>query len=418
MQYRTFLLGLVLAAVLAVVPSALRTDHIGIGFVSAAAAQTENGVDISIFFDELEPQGRWLSTRHHGYVWVPANVAPEWRPYTHGEWVYTRHYGWLWVSDEPYGWAVYHYGRWGYDDDYGWFWVPGSQWAPAWVSWHYSDEYIGWAALPPSDRGYAFSLNVGAVSIGVGAWRFVPTRDFLDSNIDTHILAGGRNPELLQATRSAGSVRVVNNVVVNDVINVTNVEQVVNRKVIVHEVAAAEQPGPVTKSGEVVRAFQPSIANRQPKAAPKQAASADMLENKPAALKADAKAQGEGKAAKQPPVGAKDEPKDQSEPKQKVEPRDQSEPKQKSEPRDQSEPKQKAEPRDQSEPKQKAEPKDQSEPKQKAEPKDQSEPKQKAEPRDQSERNRRPGPRTSRSRSRRSNPRISPSQSRGLSRSS
>ena len=253
------------------------------------------------------------------------------------------------------------------------------------MSWHYSDEYVGWAALPPSGPGYAFSVEVGAVSIGVGAWQFVPTRDFLNSNIDTHILIGSRNPELLEATRSAGSVRVVDNVVVNNLISITNVERVVKSTVVVHEVNSAEQPGPVTQSGQVVSVYRPAISRGKPKAVPKEADTADTLENKPAALRPDAKAQGEGKASKQPSGGSQDKPKDQPEPKQKGEPKDQPEPKQKAEPKDQPEPKQKGEPKDQPEPKQKAEPKDQPEPKQKGEPKDQPEPKQKAEPKDQPE---------------------------------
>jgi len=297
MQKRSLVLGTTLAALLASAPGALWTDHAGLCFVSTAQAQRLSSVDISIFFDELAPHGRWLSTRRHGYVWVPDNVAPDWRPYTDGQWVYTRRYGWLWVSDEPYGWAVYHYGRWGYDDDYGWFWVPGSEWAPAWVSWQYSDEYVGWAALPPSGSGYAFSVSVGAVSIGICAWRFVPTRYFLDRNIHTHIVHGTRNPELLRATRRAGSVRVVNNVVVNNVINVSDVERVVKRKVVAHEVAPAKKVGPVTESGQVVRAFRPTIAKAQPKGAPKKAAAADRLENKPCRLEGRREGAGQGRTA-------------------------------------------------------------------------------------------------------------------------
>ena len=275
MLQRSLVLVATLAAVLAAAPGVLWTDHAGLGFVSTAQAQRPSSVDISIFFDELEPHGRWLSTRRYGYVWVPDNVASDWRPYTDGHWVYTRRYGWLWVSDEPYGWAVYHYGRWGYDDDYGWFWVPGSEWAPAWVSWQYSDEYIGWAALPPSGSGYAFSVSVGAVSIGIGAWRFVPTRYFLEHNIRTHIVVGARNPGLLRTTRRAGSVRVVNNVVVNNVINVRDVERVVKRKVTVNEVTSAEKSGPATESGQRIRAFRPAIAKAPPTGVPKQAAAAE-----------------------------------------------------------------------------------------------------------------------------------------------
>ncbi len=380
MLKRSLLLGTAVAGVLVANPGFLRTDHAGLHFVSPAHAQRSSNVDISIFFDELAPHGRWLSTRRHGYVWVPARVAQDWRPYSDGHWVYTRPYGWLWVSDEPYGWAVYHYGRWGYDDDQGWFWVPGSEWAPAWVSWQYSDEYVGWAALPPSGSGYAFSIGTGAITIGIGAWRFVPTRNFLDSNVQTHILVGNRNPEVLRATRPAGSVRVVNNVVVNNVINVTNVERVVARKVVVHEVTTAEKAGPITDNGQVVRAFRPAIAKTQPKAVPKQAAAAE-LENKPAALKVDAKAQGKAdpkqttEPARQPEPQQNSEGKGKAEPKQTIEPKRQPEPQQKSESKGQAEPKQTIEPKRQPEPQQKSESKGKSEPKAGPESKGQPEPK-------------------------------------------
>ncbi|MEM7008030.1 MAG: DUF6600 domain-containing protein, partial [Thermodesulfobacteriota bacterium] len=68
--------------------------------------------------------------------------------------------GWLWISYEPWGWATYHYGRWVFDDYAGWVWIPGTTWAPAWVSWHESPDYIGWAPLPP-DRG--FFVEIGFV---------------------------------------------------------------------------------------------------------------------------------------------------------------------------------------------------------------------------------------------------------------
>ena len=60
----------------------------------------------------------------------------------------------MWVSNEPFGWATYHYGRWGFSNRVGWFWVPGNRWAPAWVAWRSSNDYLAWAPLPPTpDEG-------------------------------------------------------------------------------------------------------------------------------------------------------------------------------------------------------------------------------------------------------------------------
>ena len=47
---------------------------------------------------------------------------------------------------------VYHYGRWTKVEDEGWCWIPDYEWGPAWVSWRESDDYVGWAPLPPESR--------------------------------------------------------------------------------------------------------------------------------------------------------------------------------------------------------------------------------------------------------------------------
>ncbi len=105
------------------------------------------------------PYGGWSPHPEFDYVWQPYEVGPHWKPYTDGRWEWSDQ-GWLWISYEPWGWATYHYGRWVYDDYAGWIWIPGTTWAPAWVSWHESPEYIGWSPLPP-DRG--FFVEIGFV---------------------------------------------------------------------------------------------------------------------------------------------------------------------------------------------------------------------------------------------------------------
>lgn len=106
----------------------------------------------------------------------------DWRPYTLGHWVYTKRYGWTWVSEEPFGWATYHYGRWGYAEDIGWYWVPGTRWAPAWVSWRRSNDYIVWAPLPPTHRT-GVSVSVRVRDIPEFYWVAVPSREFLAPDI-------------------------------------------------------------------------------------------------------------------------------------------------------------------------------------------------------------------------------------------
>jgi hypothetical protein len=129
------------------------------GVVLENRAQAQDTVSIDLFYQELSPYGEWSPHIEFGYIWQPYEVGPEWKPYTGGRWEWSDQ-GWIWISYEPWGWATYHYGRWVYDDYQGWIWIPGTTWAPAWVSWHQSPEYIGWAPLPP-DRG--FFIEIGFV---------------------------------------------------------------------------------------------------------------------------------------------------------------------------------------------------------------------------------------------------------------
>ena len=179
---RSILAALVWAALFAApglpLPAA---DRLGVG--GSAAAQ--ESVDIDTFYDELAPYGQWVWHPRFGYVWLPETVSDNWRPYTVGRWTSTEEYGWYWESYEPFAWAVYHYGRWGYDPDYGWFWVPGDTWAPAWVQWRYSDEYVGWAPIGPGPRGYAYGVPVDYEPPIAESWVFVQPR-YMTSRVISH----------------------------------------------------------------------------------------------------------------------------------------------------------------------------------------------------------------------------------------
>ena len=118
---------------------------------------------------ELAWNGEWIDTGEYGRVWRPTHVNDDWQPYLYGRWVWTRA-GWAWASDEPFGWAVYHYGRWAWSPAVGWMWVPGRTWAPAWVSWRWTDGYAAWCPLGPR------SVIVDRPAL----WVVVPTRHFLE----------------------------------------------------------------------------------------------------------------------------------------------------------------------------------------------------------------------------------------------
>ncbi|MFC3878638.1 DUF6600 domain-containing protein [Algoriphagus namhaensis] len=118
-------------------------------------AETFNGINFQVFYNELLPYGDWVQDPIHGPVWLPA-VGVDFHPYaTDGHWAMTE-FGNTWVSYYDWGWAPFHYGRWYYDNFYrSWAWVPGYEWGPAWVSWRTGGGFYGWAPLRPG-----LSINV------------------------------------------------------------------------------------------------------------------------------------------------------------------------------------------------------------------------------------------------------------------
>ena len=97
---------------------------------------------------DLDYHGDWVFVAEYGRCWRPRAVYG-WYPYRDGHWVWSVHWGWTWVSYEPWGWIPYHYGRWVHSWRWGWIWVPGRVWGPAWVTWVYYDDCIGWGPLCP-----------------------------------------------------------------------------------------------------------------------------------------------------------------------------------------------------------------------------------------------------------------------------
>ena len=181
---------------------------------------SEEGGDYNIFYTKLDSYGEWRETSDYGYVWQPreAERSRNWHPYTDGRWVYTDA-GWTWVSDEPFGWATYHYGRWTRLRGVGWVWVPGNEWAPAWVSWRKSDEYVGWAPLPPEAR---FDRRRGIhnwadnyYDIGPDQYRFVATREFGNKEIQRNVVPRERNVTIINQTTNVTNITYNNTTVVN-----------------------------------------------------------------------------------------------------------------------------------------------------------------------------------------------------------
>ncbi len=161
--------------------------------VPVRRAQAEE-VSFDVFYNNLADDGDWYNTPEYGYVWQPsiAYKNDKWRPYTDGYWAQTDD-GWTWVSYENFGWATYHYGRWTRLKDVGWAWVPGYDWGPGWVSWRTSDEYVGWAPLPPKvERGVSEGRVVDRAPAEAIDYNDVEPEDY-GSDVDVQYDIGPQN---------------------------------------------------------------------------------------------------------------------------------------------------------------------------------------------------------------------------------
>ena len=101
--------------------------------------------DLRYYSGALDDHGRWLDHAPYGRVWFP-RVHSGWRPYSVGRWSVVGRFGWFWVGADRWSYVTHHYGRWQYGGG-SWFWIPNRHWAPAWVSWGYTRDYVSWCPL-------------------------------------------------------------------------------------------------------------------------------------------------------------------------------------------------------------------------------------------------------------------------------
>ena len=234
-------------------------------------------VNVNYFENTLSPYGTWVNVVDYGRCWQPTVVLinRNWRPYAdRGQWVYTS-CGWYWQSDYAWGWAPFHYGRWLCDSQIGWVWVPGSTWGPAWVSWRYTDQYCGWAPLPPTARyvsgvGFRYQNSHVGISFDFGlssaCYTFIPTSRFCERNPSRYYVSGSQSKTIYQ-----------NSVVINNYVcgnNNTIINEGVGRERIAHaiqkpiqtvtlqELAATENPtGRAERfEGNKLTVFRPKVS--------------------------------------------------------------------------------------------------------------------------------------------------------------
>ncbi len=177
-----------------------------------------------VFYRSLNDYGDWIELGNYGYVFHPAVASSSnWRPYTNGYWAYSD-YGWTWISNEPFGWATFHYGRWMRARGIGWVWVPGEEWAPAWVSWRSSDDYVGWAPLPPAAE-YDDRAGIGAwadstYDIAPTQYNFVTVNNFSSPVLLQNLIAPQENITIVNRTVNVTNIKTKNAFVVNEGPNV------------------------------------------------------------------------------------------------------------------------------------------------------------------------------------------------------
>ncbi len=211
-------------------------------------AQVEVSVTIGGFYNELAPYGRWIDCRY-GRCWVPRRVARRWQPYTNGRWVYTE-YGWTWVSRDPWGGSPYHYGTWTYLRGYGWSWVPGTVWAPAWVTWSYSDRYVGWAPLPPSIVFEASGYAGSPVVVSQTQYVFVPTNRFVDTDVTSVRVSAQESAAIFRQTRPVTHFGVSDGIVRNIGVPIETIQAATGSRIETHSINAANTtPHSVTAGG-------------------------------------------------------------------------------------------------------------------------------------------------------------------------
>src|SRR5436190_40984 len=144
------------------------------GVPAASASAQYLPEELQPYTSTLDQNGTWQYAPTYGNVWYP-RVDSDWRPYYDGAWTTVPAYGWTWVGVQRWEYPTHHYGRWGYANNR-WFWIPGRAYAPAWVAWGYSGDYVSWCPLGIDSRPAV------AMTVGYGnpwtAWTVVPKTHF------------------------------------------------------------------------------------------------------------------------------------------------------------------------------------------------------------------------------------------------
>ena len=219
-------------------------------------------LDTGFFYDYLAPYGTWIYYSPHGYIWTPYSPAYGWRPYTRGHWVWTD-YGWTWISDFRWGWACFHYGRWAWDTELGWFWVPGTTWGPAWVTWRWSNLYIGWAPLPPGIDFVDLRIVTLPYALPSSYWIFIDGRYFMRPYVYRYVLPFERNMTIINYTVIRTNIYIEDYGVVNRGVDPDHIREVTRKRISKYDLHDAHQPGLSKRIGSKIELYRPSLKASQ-----------------------------------------------------------------------------------------------------------------------------------------------------------
>jgi hypothetical protein len=230
----------------------------------------------NLFYDRLQPEGRWFEDETYGYVWQPAVAERDdnWRPYTDGHWAYTDR-GWIWISNEDFGWATYHYGRWTWVRGVGWIWVPRNTWAPAWVSWRQTDhdDYVGWAPLPPEcDPTPGVKVEAWVdnyYGIGPAAYVFLKIADLARPTYREAILPPQQSLTIVTQSRNVTNITYNNNIVSSFGPQYQQLAQVTNNRLERYQINYQAQTQPNANFRTVVAGNQLQVVAPAPQLQPR-----------------------------------------------------------------------------------------------------------------------------------------------------
>ena len=163
------------------------------------------------------------------------------------------------MSRDPWGGDPYHYGTWVSLSGYGWAWVPGTVWAPAWVTWSYSDRYVGWAPLPPSFACGESGYSGRPVVVSQTQYIFVPSNLFVDTDVASVWVSPQENATIFRQTRPVTQFAVSEGIVRNTGIPTEAIAHAAGGRIETHSISSANTTPHAVTEGSGGRSRQLSV---------------------------------------------------------------------------------------------------------------------------------------------------------------